>query len=91
MIMTIFYASPVVAFIAWFALQISGKKGNQVLNLTLLLILIGSAIVALISGGYSLKRYINWNAGYDDKVVEQVCQMVKPEHLKEKYKKICAK
>lgn len=35
----------------------------------------------LIYGGYLLKRQWNYNFGYETKVKETVCEMVKPEYL----------
>lgn len=39
--------------------------------------------VAAVYGLWQLSRTINYNISYADMVEETVCEMVKPEHLKE--------
>ena len=40
-------------------------------------------IIGLISwGGWHLKRWWNYTWGYESQVTETVCEMVKPEYLK---------
>ena len=44
---------------------------------------IGVIIVAISYGGWQLKRWWNYNWGYESQVTQTVCDMVKPEYLKQ--------
>ena len=40
-------------------------------------------LIVLAVGGYYVKRWFNYNVGYESRVSTTVCQMVKPEFLRE--------
>ena len=46
-------------------------------------ILAVSFVAVLAYGGWSVKRWFNYEVGYSSDVKEQVCSMVKKEYLKE--------
>lgn len=46
-----------------------------------------AAIIVLGTIGYYTKRSVNYNLVYQSKVEETVRKMVKPEYLKEEYRK----
>lgn len=53
----------------------------------------GIAVIVVIAGlfyvSFAIKRWWNYSWGYEAKVTETVCMMVKPEHLTLDGKKKC--
>lgn len=47
-----------------------------------MLVLLAIVLVPLAYGGWHLKRWFNYEFGYGADVQQTVCQMVKPEYLK---------
>ena len=45
-------------------------------------IIVAVFIVAFAFGAWHLKRWFNYSFGYQDQVRSTVCEMVKPEYLK---------
>jgi len=44
--------------------------------------LIAAVVIGLLAyGGWHLKRWWNYNWGYESQVTQTVCEMVKPEYL----------
>ena len=65
------------------------KRGDKV---GLGTIIVGSIVtiavlIGIIYGIYRLKRWFNWSMAYQTQVEETVREMVKPECLKEAYRK----
>ncbi len=57
--------------------MIKQKGYTDAMTVVGILIFVG----VLMYGGYQLKRWFNYSFGYQGQVIEEVCNMVKPEYL----------
>ena len=55
------------------------KEMLKQLSLVIVFLIFAGGILYV---GWQIKRYFNYNFGYEAQVKEQICEMVKHEHLK---------